>query len=226
MDYFASLGYEVHAISLPGHGNSSLNKGHINFYSFGEYVNVLAGEVEKISPAPVLIGHSLGGAITQKYLESHQLPGAALLASLPPVGMYPMFVRMLRRYPLPTLKALLTLNVYEWVRTPEMARDLFLSPQADVDAAAFHKQLVRESMNCMRLMLPLNKVNPNRSPVLVISGEKDVVFTVEEENLTAKKYGARNIVMKGQAHNLMMEPLWKETADAIDQWIVHELKLP
>ena len=43
MDYFASLGYEVHAISLPGHGKSSQNK-HINFYTLKDYVDTLAGE--------------------------------------------------------------------------------------------------------------------------------------------------------------------------------------
>jgi pimeloyl-ACP methyl ester carboxylesterase len=226
MDYFPSLGYEVHAISLPAHGKSSANKGHINFYTPGDYASTLASQLETISPKPVVVGHSLGGGILQKYLETHQLPGAVLLASLPSRGMLPMTLRLLRRHPIPTLKVLLELNLYEWVRTPELAQDLFLNPRTEIDTAAFHKQLVRETFNGLRLMFPFAGVNSMKSPVLVIAGEKDVLFTVDEEKRTADKYGAKNIVISGQAHNLMMESAWKEVADLIDKWITCELKLP
>ncbi|HMB21540.1 MAG TPA: alpha/beta fold hydrolase, partial [Anaerolineales bacterium] len=129
MDHFASLGYEVHAISLPAHGKSSASKRHINFYTFKDYVKTLASQIETISPRPVVIGHSLGGGMLQKYLENHQLPGAVLLSSLPSGGMFPMTIRLLRRHPIPTLKVLLKLNTYEWVRTPELVQDLFLDPK-------------------------------------------------------------------------------------------------
>ena len=66
LDHFASLGYETHAISLPGHGTSSCHKGHINFYTLGDYVDTLASEVGQISPAPVVVGHSMGGGHTAK----------------------------------------------------------------------------------------------------------------------------------------------------------------
>lgn len=225
MDHFVSLGYEVHAISLPAHGKSSANKSHLNFYTPRDYVNILASQVEAISPTPVVIGHSLGGGILQKYLESHQLPGAVLLASLPSMGIFPMALRLLRRHPVPTLRVLLKLNAYEWVRTPELAQDMFLNPKTEIDTAAFHKQLVRETLNVFYFMLPFARVNPMKSPVLVIAGENDVIFTVEEEKATADKYGAKNIVIAGQAHNLMMESAWRQVADVIDNWITCELEL-
>jgi pimeloyl-ACP methyl ester carboxylesterase len=226
MDYFSSLGYEVHAISLPGHGQSSLSRRHINFYSDRDYVDTLAGQLETIHPAPVVVGHSLGGAILQKYLESHQLPGAVLLATLPSIGMFPMFFRMLRRHPLPTIRMVLTMNFYEWVRTPELAQDLFLNPRTEIDVKAFQKQLVRETVNALPLLFPFARVNPDKSPLLVISAENDIIFTVDEGNATAARYGAKNMVIHGQAHNLMMESGWKQTADVIDDWITHELELP
>lgn len=225
MDYFSSLGYEVHAISLPGHGKSSQNK-HINLYTLKDYVNILAGEIEKIFPKPVVVGHSLGGAILQKYLESHRLPGAVLLASLPSAGMFPLFLRMLQRHTLPSLNALLKMNMYEWVRTPELAQNLFLNPKTEIDVVSFQKQLVRESMGTVRLMLPFAKVNPDKSPMLVIAGDSDTIFTLDEEKTTAEKYGVNPIVIKGQAHNLMLESAWRQTADVIHIWITHELGLP
>ena len=225
LGYYASLGYEVHAISLPGHGKSSMNKALINFYTLKDYVDTLAGEVEKISPKPVVIGHSMGGAIVQRYLETRQLPGAVLLATLPAAGMLPMTLRLLRQYPLATLKSILAMNMYEAVKTPEMVHELFLNPETEIDVMAFQKQLVRESYGTQRLMFPFKKVNAEKSPVLVIAAEKDAFFTLEEERKTAEKYGAKFVLIKGQAHNLMLESAWKKTADVVEGWL-RELNLP
>lgn len=223
MDYFASLGYEVHAISLPGHGRSSFNKKHINFYTFRDYVETLAEEVDAISPRPVVIGHSLGGAILQKYLERHRLPGAVLLAPLPSTGMLAMLLRFLRRHPIPMLNFLFTLDFYQWVKTPKLAQDLFLNPDTGIDVAAFQKRLVRETMNALDLLFPFARVNPDPSPLLVIAGEMDTFFTLAEERKTAGKYGARLVVIDGQAHDLMLESAWKQVADIIDGWITQEV---
>ena len=227
MDYFASLGYEVHSISLPAHGKSSCNKGHINFYTFADYVKTLANEVESISPKPVVVGHSMGGAILQKYLEKNQLPGAVLLATLPATGMFPMTLRLLQRFPGFTLAGMLTLDLHQWVRTPKRARDLFLAPNTKIDIVAFQKQLVSETAsNVFSIMFPFAKLNPTRSPVFVIAGERDIIFTLDEERKTAEKYGAKIIVIADQPHNLMMESAWQQVADEIDGWISHELALP
>ena len=37
---------------------------------------------------PVLIGHSMGGMVAQKYLESHEAAGLVLMASVPPQGLW------------------------------------------------------------------------------------------------------------------------------------------
>ena len=75
-------------------------------------------------------------------------------------------------------------------------------------------------------MFPFAKLNKTASPVLVLAGEKDVIFTLAEEKATAEKYKAECIVFKGQAHNLMLEPAWQQVADTIDEWITNQLKLP
>jgi alpha-beta hydrolase superfamily lysophospholipase len=169
----------------------------------------------------------MGGAILQKYLQDHQLPGAVLLASVPANGILPMILRLVRRHPRSTLTGLLTLNVYDWVGTPELARDLLISADTPIDVGEFHKQLVRESAAVgLQLMLPFAKPNPVKTPVLVIAGERDVVFTVAEEQATAKKYGTECVVFEGQAHNLMMESGWQRVADTIDDWITRKLELP
>jgi len=226
LDYLPALGYETHAISLPGHGHSTRQK-HINLYTLGEYVRTLAREVEAISPRPVVVGHSMGGGIVQKYLEDHCLPGAVLLAPLPASGMLGMMARFMRRHPAAMLKGALTLDSYRWVGTPELARELFFGPETTVDAPRFHEQLVHESTTAgLQLALPFAGLNDIPSPVLVLAGERDAVFTLAEEKKTAAKYHAKFVTFKGQGHDLMLEPAWQQVADTVDRWIVDELKLP
>jgi pimeloyl-ACP methyl ester carboxylesterase len=226
MDYFGSLGYETHAISLPGHGKSPLRKKHINFYTFKDYVDVLAEQIETISPKPVVVGHSLGGAVLQKYLETRQLPGAVLLSTLPSRGILPMALRLMRRHPIHILSGLLTLDLYQWVKTPELAQALFLNKNTAVDVIAFQRQLVSESiMNAIALLFPFAKVNPNRSPMLLLSAQNDAVFTRGEEDVTAKKYGVKNNIIQGQPHDLMLESAWQQVADFIDSWITKEIEV-
>ncbi len=39
MDYFSERGFISYALSLPGHGKSSIEKKSINYYTFNDYVN-------------------------------------------------------------------------------------------------------------------------------------------------------------------------------------------
>lgn len=220
LDYFADLGYETHAISLPGHGTSSLHKRHLNCYSFQDYVDALATEIASISPRPVVMGHSLGGAVVQAYLADHQLPAAVLLATLPSRGIAPMILRLLGKKPLPLGLGLLTLNLYRWVGTPELAQFLFLNRDTRVNVEQFQATLCGESMRvALRLQLPFARVNREGTPVLVVAGENDAMFTIEEQQATARKYGAPCLVIENQPHNLMMESAWRQVADQVHGWL-------
>jgi pimeloyl-ACP methyl ester carboxylesterase len=53
---------------------------------------------------PVLIGHSMGGMVIQKYLELHQIPAAVLMASAPPKGLLASTLRIAGKHPLIFLK--------------------------------------------------------------------------------------------------------------------------
>lgn len=227
LDYLPSLGYEVHAISLPGHGASSMERGHINRYTFADYLDVFADALAGVSPAPVVVGHSLGGAIVQKYLERATLPAAVLLAPVPASGMIANIVRSGRAHPLISLKQVLTRNLYHSVATPKLAAEMLLGPSATAEQAAeLHSHLVRESFSLSALMSRFATLNSRPSPVLVLSAERDAVFTLAEHRATAEKYSARLQIFKGQGHDLMLEPAWREVADTVDRWMSEELKLP
>ena len=78
LDFFADKGYRAVALSLRGHGASSLSK-PLKSCSIADYVDDVRAVVGKLGSPPVLIGHSVGGFIVQKYLESHDAPAGVLI---------------------------------------------------------------------------------------------------------------------------------------------------
>src|ERR1051326_9150027 len=104
LPYFADCGYEVHALSLRGHGNSE-GKENIRWYSVNDYVADVKQVINSFKQRPALIGHSMGGYIMQKYLETQDTPAGVLLASVPVTGTMGMMTRFLRRYPQTTLQS-------------------------------------------------------------------------------------------------------------------------
>jgi pimeloyl-ACP methyl ester carboxylesterase len=72
LDFFADKGYRALAVSLRGHGNSPTLK-PLRSCSIADYVHGVASVADSLPTTPVLIGHSMGGFIVQRYLESHHV---------------------------------------------------------------------------------------------------------------------------------------------------------
>lgn len=222
----ADLGYEVHAISLPGHGNSSLQKASINDYGFEDYLDCLAAEIGKLGRPPVLVGHSLGGLLCMKYLESHRLPGAVLLASVPHTGMARFLLKLFRKAPGSLLRQLALGDGS--IKDPALSRALFFGENTQLDLNEFHHELSAESMRVSQQILLQVRVHPEKiqTPTLVVAGQKDAAFSTEEELHLAEFLGAKFVLMANMAHDLMLEPGWQGIAGEIDRFISDDLKLP
>ncbi|OAD23522.1 hydrolase, alpha/beta fold family protein, partial [Candidatus Thiomargarita nelsonii] len=104
LPHFAKNGYQAYALSLRGHGNSPTDK-KLNRLRIADYVADIEKEVNKMSQKPILIGHSMGGFVVQKYLETHPVPAAILMASLPPQGILRTSLAIFRRHPMAFLTA-------------------------------------------------------------------------------------------------------------------------
>ena len=99
-ELFAGWGWESHAYSLPGHGASPVQRS-LRWATLNYYLEFLKAEIQRLPHRPVLMGHSMGGALTQMYLKSsHDLPAAVLVASWPSHTMLPSIFRSVRRDPL------------------------------------------------------------------------------------------------------------------------------
>jgi len=219
--YFSRHGYPAHALSLRGHGGSE-GRERLRWTSIADYVSDIAHAAAQLPRPPVVVGHSMGGHVVQKYLEAHPSPGAVLLASVPPQGALPATVRLALRHPVAFARANLTLSLYPLVATLDLKREAFFSeamPRSEVEKYAGLIQ--DESYRAFLDMVILNLPRPGRvkTPMLVIGGEDDGLFRLHEFRATARAYGTTAVIQPGAAHDLMLDPSWQTVADTILAWL-------
>ena len=169
-------------------------------------------------PAPFLVGHSMGGFVVQKFLETHLSPAAFLLASIPPGGARPMYVRLMRNQPLDVLRANATLSLLPFISDPDRAqRLLFSAAMSPEDVARYHRLLDDESMLGALDCLALEQVVPTevRSPIHVMGAADDAIVARCEIEATARAYGVEPEVFENVAHDMMLDPNWTIVADSM-----------
>jgi pimeloyl-ACP methyl ester carboxylesterase len=221
LDYFAQHGFAAHAVNLRGHGNSEGWK-NLRWTRIDDFVEDVANAVEQLPSSPILIGHSMGGFVIQKYLENHNAPGAVLLSSPPPSGLFPAILRIASRRPWVFVKANLTLNLQSVIATPDLAREAFFSPDFPNDELLiFWKRMQNESYRAFLDMIVLNRPKPAKvkSPLLVLGAAKDNMLKPHEIEATARAYKTQAEIIPDVAHNSMLEQNWLSVAMRIQAWL-------
>jgi len=222
MGWFAARGWECHALDLRGHGatpaGKSLRRLHV-----GDYVADVGAVVDRLDRAPILVGHSMGGLVVQRYLEGRaDVPAGVLLAPVPIGGVWRATFRVAGRHPLKFLQANLTWRLWPIVATPALARDAFFTEDTPAgEVARHHARLQDESYLAYLDMLVVTRPRPALvpSPVLVVAGEEDGLFSVASLTKTARAYGTDPVVVPGAGHDLMLDPRWEQAAAAIAAWL-------
>jgi pimeloyl-ACP methyl ester carboxylesterase len=221
LPYFAKNGFAAYAVSLRGHGASE-GREWLRWTSLADYVSDVDQVVNQFEKVPVLVGHSMGGMIVQKYLESHQTPAAILLASGPPKGIGVASVRAARRHPWRFLTATFTMSSYRSIATPELCREMFFSPdmplkELDKCFLRMQDESYRAYLDVMFLNLPRPKLV--KTPLLVLGAEKDAAISNGEIEATAKAYDTQAEIFLGMAHDMMLETGWQSVAERIVGWL-------
>lgn len=228
LDFFAAKGYHAVAISLRGHGTSPNSKPP-RACSITDYVEDVRTVADNL-PQPVVIGHSLGGFVVQKYLESHAAPAAVLVASAPPQGVAAALLRnagaLLRnttQHRWLTVKAALTgqslsdFNELEQVRTM-----LFSAHTPESWVVRYAERLQNEPSGKWVLdMVFLNLPKPHRvsTPLLVLGAQCDHSVTPQEAHATARAYRTQAEIFPNMGHDMMLEPGWVAVAQRIHTWL-------
>ena len=199
--WFEARGYSVAAPDLPHHG--SLPRRGIKFTPLSAYVDAVAQVAATLEPPLVLIGHSMGGFILQKYLERAKASLAVLLASTPPTGASGMVKRMATRRPVAFFHTMLTGSGTD---SAERTRDYFFHPATPADIVnRCHRRLQPESMRALRDMMSF--LHPERvsTPVVVIGAEGDwLVAPPHDLETTARAYQTSPLILPG-GHDMMLD---------------------
>ena len=220
LNFFADKGCHALAVSLRGHGRSPTRK--LRTCSIADYVEDVSVVAESLPKRPVVIGHSLGGFIVQKYLESHDAPAGVLMASMPPQGNLGSGLRWLKGHPWHFTKMAITGESLPYVNSLQLARERFFSAQMPDSqvlhyAARLQEESTRQALDCLFFNLP----RPKRvtTPLLILGAENDGAHTAKEIRATARAYRTEAEFFPNMGHNMMLEPGWDAVADRIHNWL-------
>lgn len=228
LPFFARHGYAAHAMSLRGHGGS---EGQTTLYRTGlcDYVADVQQVIAELQQTPVLIGHSMGGMVVQKYLEKHTAPGVALLSSVPPQGLLFSGLRLALSDPW----LFHEMNAIQF-GSPRFAtiqgakRAIFAPAMPEWQVAKYYRRMQQESERAIMDMtwfdLPLPPVT--LPPALVLGGEHDRLFRPEQVASTARAFGVQGEIMPDVAHAFMLEPGWQRVAERLLRWLAELDRLP
>lgn len=186
------------------------------------YIDVIAGLPEK----PIVIGHSLGGLITQIIVNRDLAAAGVAIHSIPPQGVFP--------YEFSFLKAgwkslgLFTSTDKTYLMSFEDWQYAFVNEMPlEEQKAAYDKFTIPESKTVARgglthaAAVDFKKPHP---PLLLTSGNLDTItpahlnirnFEAYEESGSVLEYKE----FEGRNHFVLGQPTWQEDADYILNWI-------
>lgn len=221
LGYFADQGYHALAVSLRGHGGSPSGK-PLRACSLADCVEDVNTVAAGLPGRPVVIGHSQGGIVVQKYLETHDAPAGVLMASTPPQGNFGSAARWCRQHPWHFVKIALTGKSLAYVNTPRLARERFFCAQTPETDVAYYAKLLQEqsariALDCFVLNLP--RPARVRAPLLVLGAQHDGAHTADEVRATARAYRTEAEFFPGMGHDMMLERGWAAVAQRIHRWL-------
>ena len=222
LPWFANRGYPAYSLSLRGHGASGggdtlFIAGLADYESDVEYV---AGTLDR---PPVLIGHSMGAAVVERIVAKRPVPGAALLAPVPPAGLLPIASRLATSHPDYLMHvggidpSRLSADVLKTLRPFYFSADV--PPRILAEAI---RHLCPESPRALfDLSLRLHWALPQKDhrPIFVLGAEGDRICTPDDVRATAQHHNVKATILPGLAHMLMLEPQWMQVAKALDAWL-------
>ena len=221
----AEWGWESHAISLPGHGESVLQR-PIHRCTLDYYLAFLRDQAERLDAPPVLIGHSMGGALTQWYLKYVEQPRAAVFVAswVADSALKDGLTLLVGQDPAIVLGMMASWDSSFWVRTPQRAAEKFLGPRARVTPEELHARLDPESSLVLFQHNPPFWSPPSKVwiPSLWLAAEQDAVVSVAGLRRSARIFRGDFVLVPGAGHNLMLDYNYQETAKTIHDWLVSQ----
>lgn len=223
MPYLARAGFNVHAVSLSGHGESC-GKDRLSHLTLQDYTADLAEVAAAIGRPIVAVGHSMGGAVVQSAISSGtKLAGAALLASVPPGGLMASNLTMMWQRPRLWRELSGMFTTLSHQMDFEVMRDGLFSNR--IDKLAFAKFAAKSRGESALIGFELQGMRPfapsgwQAPATFVLGGTEDRLIRLEDLHATASWYGVQATIVSGLSHTVMLDPDWRLAADPLITWL-------
>ena len=222
LPWFASRGYPAYALSLRGHGQSG---GLSSLFVAGldDFVADVEHVAGQLDAAPMLIGHSMGAAVIERMLATRPVRAAALVAPVPPAGLFsvaarlaaahPDYVGQLAKFEPSKLTDSLLATLRPFYFSAGVPRPILVEAERHMN--------VESPRALLDLSLRLHMALPERptSPVFVLGAQDDRICTPSDARATAHHHGVTATILPGMAHMMMLEPEWEAAAEALAAWL-------
>jgi non-heme chloroperoxidase len=223
LPWFASHGFPVYALSLRGHGSSG-GRARLDRFGLADYARDLASAVALIGRAPVIIGHSMGGMVAQKFLgiaAEGDCAAAVFACPVPSFGLLPATFSL--AWTRPALFAGIQRMAAGGSASPQvLAEAMFAGPMEQGRLAGIHRRMQPESQRALMDMsgwgLP-QLWNLQRVPMLCLGAERDVLIPAASVQASARMLGAEYRELPGLGHAVMLEARWEAAARPVLAWL-------
>jgi esterase/lipase len=229
--YFSDKGYNCETPSWPGHeGNpAELRRMHpsaeLGKLSLNEVIAQFETHVSKLDSPPAIIGHSMGGLVTQILINKGYGACGIAIDPAPPAGVITTKWSFLKsNFPV--------INPLKGNRPDLLSFERFcyafvngLPPE--VQRAAYDKFVVPESRNVPRSSTgSAGKIDfrKEHNPLLIVAGGSDNIIPPSLNKSNYRKYTSKNSKtdyreFPGRTHFIIGQPGWQEVAEYVQSWI-------
>ena len=226
MPHFAAHGFPAYAVSLRGHG-ASAGGDVLEWSSIADYVEDLGEAIEALDVPPVLVGHSMGAMVIMKHLERETAPAAALIAPVPPQGLFPSSLMLALGRPglFAELNGLMSRGT---ASVEAMQSALFYGPLPVEQLLDYYSRFQRESQRAIWDMTLFNLPlawRMHRPPLIALLAERDALFPLEASRAGFTAIGVQAEVVEDTGHAVMLDRGWRRAADRVIGWLAEQLPL-
>jgi non-heme chloroperoxidase len=226
LGWFAERGYDAHAVSLRGHGATE-GRDRLNDFGLADYAEDVASVAAGLPAPPVLIGHSMGALVVQKYMErAPDTPAMVLACPVSAYGLLPSSLSL--AFSRPALFAALNTVASGGRASPEaLGHALFAGTVEPALLERCYRRMQRESRRALLEMsgwgLPFLWTawgnGARQPPTLVLGAQHDALIPAAQAESTARLLGADYRLLPDLGHAVMLDEDWQAAAQAIAGWL-------
>lgn len=224
LDWFAELGFEAHALDLPGRFGRP-DAGMLQSYTLFDYLDAVLAAIDGMPVPPIVIGHSMGGYLAWRATELRDVAGMVLMAPVPPTGLAAPAMQLMIANP--SLFADVARVHAGEPGDPDRLHAALFSDNMPKSRARRHMARFQSESRLAVAGLYVGHM-PNvlalwGTPVKIVGAQHDTLIPPAHVHWTASLAGTSAHIYEKMGHGMMLEPGWETVAADIGDWIAEVL---